>query len=72
MSPWEGCKASYKIIKATGKEEDIDMSTAIEEESDVPGIYRPIFYRLSIRSDEDRDPNLEVGDIIDYTVRFHD
>ncbi len=62
-------KASYKIIKANGKEEDIDMSTAIEEESDVPVIYRPIFYRLSIRSMKIAIPNLEVGDIIDYTVR---
>ena len=62
-------KATYKVIKANGKEEDIDMTTAIEEENDVPGIYRPIFYRLNIRSMKIAIPNLEVGDIIDYTVR---
>lgn len=62
-------KATYKIIKASGKEEVIDMATAIEEENDVPGIYKPIFYKLSIRSMKIAIPNLEVGDIIDYTVR---
>lgn len=62
-------KATYKVIKASGKEEDIDMTTAIEEENDVPGIYRPIFYRLNIRSMKIAIPNLEVGDVIDYTVR---
>ena len=62
-------KATYKIIKASGKEENIDMTTAIEEENDVPDIYRPIFYKLNIRSMKIAIPNLEVGDIIDYTVR---
>ena len=62
-------KATYKIIKASGKEEVIDMANAIEEENDVPGIYKPIFYKLSIRSMKIAIPNLEVGDIIDYTVR---
>ena len=62
-------KATYKIIKASGKEEIIDMATAIEEENDVPAIYKPIFYKLSIRSMKIAIPNLEVGDIIDYTVR---
>src|SRR5688572_28535179 len=62
-------KATYKIIKPSGKEEDIDMSTAIEEESDVPVFYRPIFYKLNIRSMKIAIPNLEVGDIIDYTIR---
>ena len=62
-------KATYKIIKASGKEEVIDMATAIEEENDVPAIYKPIFYKLSIRSMKIAIPNLEVGDIIDYTVR---
>ena len=62
-------KATYKIIKASGKEESIDMATAIEEENDVPDIYRPIFFKLNIRSMKIAIPNLEVGDIIDYTVR---
>jgi hypothetical protein len=62
-------KAAYKIIKASGKEEEIDMATAIEEENDIPSIYKPIFYKLSIRSMKIAIPNLEVGDIIDYTVR---
>jgi len=61
--------AAYKIIKASGKEEIIDMATAIEEENDIPSIYRPIYYKLSIRSMKIAIPNLEVGDIIDYTVR---
>jgi len=62
-------KAAYKIIKTSGKDESIDMSTAIEEENEVPDIYRPIFYKLNIRSMKIAIPNLEVGDIIDYTVR---
>lgn len=61
--------ATYKIIKASGKEEIIDMASAIEEENDIPAIYKPIFYKLSIRSMKIAIPNLEVGDIIDYTVR---
>lgn len=36
-------KAIYKVIKSDGKETDIDMSTAIEEEQDIPDIYKPIF-----------------------------
>ena len=62
-------KAAYKIIKASGKEEIIDMATAIEEENDIPSIYKPIYYKLSIRSMKIAIPNLEIGDIIDYTVR---
>ncbi len=61
--------AAYKIIKANGKEEEIDMSAAIEEENEVPDIYRPIFYKMNIRKMKLAIPNLEVGDIIDYTVR---
>ncbi|HEX7846113.1 MAG TPA: DUF3857 domain-containing protein, partial [Chitinophagaceae bacterium] len=62
-------KAEYRIIKASGKEETLDMKTAIEEESDVPDIYKPIFYKLAIRSMKIAIPNLEVGDIIDYSIR---
>jgi len=62
-------KATYKVIKASGKEEIIDMAAAIEEENDIPAVYKPIFYKLSIRSMKIAIPDLEVGDIIDYTVR---
>ena len=62
-------KAEYRIIKSSGKEEHVDMSTAIAEESDVPDMYKPIFYKLAIRSMKIAIPNLEVGDIIDYTIR---
>ena len=62
-------KATYKIIKASGKEEISIWATAIEEENDIPAIYKPIFYKLSIRSMKIAIPDLEVGDIIDYTVR---
>src|SRR5258705_4900602 len=42
--------AEYKIIKASGKEESVDMKTAIEEEEDLPAIYKPIYYKLNIKS----------------------
>ena len=42
-------KAEYKVIKADGKLVDIDMKTAIEEEKDIPSIYRPIYYKLGIK-----------------------
>lgn len=61
--------AEYRIIKSNGKEEAVDMKTAIEEEKDIPAIYRPIFYRLNIKSQKIAIPNLEVGDIIDYTLK---
>src|SRR4030095_13653873 len=38
--------AEYKIIKANGRDETVDMKTAIEDESDIPSIYRPIFFSL--------------------------
>lgn len=61
--------ADYKIIKANGKETAIDMKTAIEEEKDVPAIYRPIFLKMNFKSMKIAIPDLEVGDIIDYTVK---
>jgi uncharacterized protein DUF3857 len=61
--------AEYKIIKLSGKEETVDMKTAIEDESDVPAIYKPIYYKLNVKSQKIAIPNLEVGDIIDYTVK---
>lgn len=62
-------KAVYQIIKASGKKIDVDMSTAIEEENDIPAIYKPIYYRLNIKYYKIAIPDLEVGDIIDYSIR---
>ena len=62
-------KAEYKVIKADGKQVDIDMKNAIEEEKDIPSIYKPIYYKLGIKFLKIAIPDLEVGDIIDYNVR---
>ena len=61
--------AEYRVIKANGKEVNIDMKTAIEEEKEVPAIYRPIYIKQNIKSMKIAIPDLEVGDIIDYTVK---
>ncbi|MFL5787632.1 MAG: hypothetical protein ACJ748_06240 [Flavisolibacter sp.] len=62
-------QADYNIIKSNGKEINVDMKTAIEEEKDIPAIYKPIYYKMNIKSMKIAIPALEVGDIIDYTVR---
>jgi len=62
-------KAEYKIIKSGGRETSIDMKNAIEEEKDVPAIYKPIFFKMNIKSMKIAIPDLEVGDIIDYTLK---
>ncbi len=62
-------KADYKVIKGSGKEVPIDMKSAIEEEKEVPAIYKPIFLKMNVKSMKIAIPDLEVGDIIDYTVR---
>jgi hypothetical protein len=61
--------AEYKVIKANGKEVSINMKNAIEEEKEVPAIYKPILLKMNLRSMKMAIPDLEVGDIIDYTVR---
>ncbi len=61
--------AEYQVIKASGKRVDVDMKNAIEEESEIPTIYRPIYYRLGIKYFKIAIPDLEVGDIIDYNIR---
>ena len=61
-------KADYKVIKADGKEVAIDMKTAIEEEQDVPDIYKPIYFKMKFKSMKIAIPDLEVGDIIDYSI----
>jgi len=60
--------AVYKVIKSNGNAVDIDMKTAIEEEQDVPDIYKPIYYKMKVKSMKIAIPDLEPGDIIDYTV----
>jgi Domain of Unknown Function with PDB structure (DUF3857) len=62
--------AEYQIIKgSTGKRIEVDMKSAIEEEQEIPSIYRPIYYRLNVKSFKIAIPDLEVGDIIDYSIR---
>ncbi len=61
--------AEYKIIKTNGKEEVVDMKTAVEDDQDIDPVYKPIFYSLNIKSQKIAIPDLEVGDIIDYTLR---
>jgi Domain of Unknown Function with PDB structure (DUF3857) len=61
-------KAEYKVIKSDGKEVVIDMKSAIEEEQEVPDIYKPIYYKLKVKSMKIAIPDLEIGDIIDYTL----
>lgn len=62
-------KAEYQIIKSSGKKIDVDMKNAIEEESDIPTIYKPIYYKMNIKYYKIAIPDLEVGDIIDYNLR---
>ncbi|MET0392270.1 MAG: DUF3857 domain-containing protein [Chitinophagaceae bacterium] len=62
-------KAEYQIIKASGKQVNVDMSSAIEDDSEIPAIYKPIYYKLGIKYYKIAIPDLEVGDIIDYTIR---
>ncbi len=61
-------KAVYTVIKSDGKKVDIDMKSAIEEEQDIPDIYKPIYFKLKVKSWKIAIPDLEVGDIIDYTI----
>lgn len=41
--------AEYKVIKSNGKEVTVDMKTAIEDDSDVPAIYKPIYFKLNVK-----------------------
>ncbi|MBK8494765.1 MAG: DUF3857 domain-containing protein [Chitinophagaceae bacterium] len=61
-------KADYTVIKSDGKTIAIDMKSAIEEEQDIPDIYKPIYFKLQVKSWKIAIPDLEVGDIIDYTI----
>ena len=59
----------YKIIKSSGKEETVDMTAAVEDDKDIDPIYKPIFFGLDIKSQKIAIPDLDVGDIIDYTLK---
>jgi hypothetical protein len=59
----------YKIIKSNGKEEVVDMTTAVEDDKEIDPIYKPIFFGLDIKSQKIAIPDLDVGDIIDYTLK---
>ncbi|MGZ3852480.1 MAG: DUF3857 domain-containing protein [Flavisolibacter sp.] len=61
--------AQYKIIKPGGKENEVNIATAIEEEQDVPAIYKTILFKMNFKKMKIAIPDLEVGDIIDYTVK---
>jgi hypothetical protein len=61
-------RAEYQIIKASGKQVEVDMKNAIGEDNEIPSIYRPIYYRLGIKYFKIAIPDLEVGDIIDYSI----
>lgn len=61
--------AAYQIIKANGKAVDVNMKDAIEDDSEIPAIYKPIYYRLNIKYFKIAIPDLEVGDIVDYTIK---
>ena len=39
----------YKIIKSGGKEEKVDMTTAVEDDKEIDPIYKPIFFGLDIK-----------------------
>jgi hypothetical protein len=62
-------KAEYKIVKENGKENVVNMSTAIEEEADVPAIYKPILFKMNFKKMKIAVPDLQVGDIVDFTVK---
>ena len=65
-----GGTAGITIIKPDGKEQKVDFSNAVEVKTEVPSRYRNSYrlgsyYKIAI-------PNLEVGDIIDYYVKYED
>lgn len=61
--------AMYQVIKPDGRTVDIDMKNAIEEEQDIPDIYKPIYYKMKVKSMKIAIPDLEPGDIVDYTIK---
>lgn len=61
--------AQYKIIKANGKENEVNMSSAIEEEQDIPAIYKSILLKSNFKKMKMAIPDLEVGDIVDFTIK---
>ena len=61
-------KALYQVTKSNGTAVDIDMKNAIQEEQEVPEMYKPIYYKMKVKSMKIAIPDLAVGDIIDYTI----
>src|SRR5215471_9522555 len=41
---------AYKIIKSSGREEAVDMKSAVEDDKEIDPIYKPIFFGLDIKS----------------------
>lgn len=58
--------ASYTVVKSSGKAVEIDMKNAIEDDSEIPDIYKPIFLSANIKFYKIAIPDLEIGDIVDY------
>lgn len=58
---------SYSVIKANGKTVNIDLSTAIEVNKDVPDVFKPIYISSNTSFFKMAIPDLEIGDIIDYS-----
>ena len=59
-------EVAYSVIKAGGKKVDIDLSSAIEVNKDVPGVFKPIYFTSNTDYYKLAIPDLEIGDIIDY------
>jgi hypothetical protein len=57
---------SFSIIKANGKLTNVDLSSAIEVDKDVPGVFKPIYLKSNTSFFKMAIPDLEIGDIIDY------
>jgi len=57
---------AYVVIKPNGKVVNIDLSQAIEENKDVPGVFKPIYFSDNTSYFKMAIPDLEIGDIIDF------
>ncbi|HYF29651.1 MAG TPA: DUF3857 domain-containing protein [Chitinophagaceae bacterium] len=58
---------NFSVIKASGQTVNIDLSTAIEVNKDVPDVFRPIYLSSNTSFFKMAIPDLEIGDIIDYS-----
>lgn len=55
----------FQIIKPDGKVVDVDMSGAVEDNSQVPDFYQTYYYE-NIQYKKLAVPDLQIGDIVDY------